>query len=115
MKKKEEEHRGEGQLNLSNNLREMALASTTDKEQVQQMTTSAEEMLAIIKKQAEQIDKLIDNNTKLTEAISKRGAARSGPTKPTATKAEEAEESPGKKKDKCGICGKHYDTTLQIK
>ena len=110
MKEREEEHRGEARLNLSNNLREMALAATADKDHIQQMSTSAEEMLAIIKKQAEQIDKLVDNNAKLTDAISKRGAARSRPNKPTTTKAEEAGESTSKKKDKCGICGKHYNT-----
>ena len=41
MKEREEEHRGEAQLNLSNNLREMALAATADKEHIQQMSTSA--------------------------------------------------------------------------
>ena len=88
----------------------MALSVTADKEHIQQMSTSSEEMLAIIKKQSEQIDKLVDNNAKLTEAISKRGAAKHRPTRPTATKAEEVEESPSRKKDKCGICRKHSNT-----
>ena len=47
---------------------------------------------------------MIDNNVKLTEAISKRGAGRPRPNKPTNIKGEETEESPNKKKEKCGIC-----------
>ena len=111
MKEKEEEHRGEAQLNLSNNLREMALAATADKEHIQQMSSSAEEMLAIIKKQAEHIDKLVENNVKLTAAISKRWAANPRPSRPTTKNAEDAEEATAKKKKgKCTICGKLRDT-----
>ena len=101
MKEREEGHHGEAQLNILNNLKEMALAATVDEDHIQQMSNSAKEMLTIIKtKQAEHIEKLVDNNVKLTEAISKRGAGRPRPNKPTNTKGEEAEESPNKKKEK---------------
>ena len=50
---------------------------------------------------------MVNNNAKLTEA---RGTGRPRPNKPTNAKGEEAEESPNNKKEKCGICGEHYNT-----
>ena len=108
--RREEEHRGEAQITLSNNLKEMALAATADKDHIQQMSNSAEEMLTIIKKQAEQIEKLVDNNATLTEAISRRSAGKPSPNKQSNSKSENADETAKKKNEKCGICGKHFNT-----
>ena len=66
-------------------------------------------MLNTIKKQAEQIDKLVDTNSKLIDAISKRGFNRLSPNKSNNNKGEELE-TPSKKNDMCGIFGKHHDT-----
>ena len=78
----------------------MALVATADKGHIQQMSNSAEEMLTIIKKQAEQIEKLVDNNAKLTEAISKRGAGRPNPNRQNNSKTEDADETSKKKNKK---------------
>ena len=50
---------------LGNNLRAVAVAGTADKEHIQQMSDSHEEMLAIIKKGQAQTDDLIKQNAAL--------------------------------------------------
>ena len=50
----------------------MVLAATSDKEHIQQMSNSGEDMLEIIKNQSGEIDKLVENNAKLTEAVSSK-------------------------------------------
>ena len=50
-----EEDRGNN--HLANNLREVAVAATADKEHIQQMTTQNDDLLKVIRKQQAQIDK----------------------------------------------------------
>ena len=42
---------------LANNLREVAVAATTDKEHIQQMTTQIDDILKVVRKNQAQIDK----------------------------------------------------------
>ena len=59
----------EGRLSI--NLCEMAVAATSDKEHIQQMSNTADELLAVVKKYQSQIDELIKQNGPLTGALEK--------------------------------------------
>ena len=52
-----EEDRGEQTGRLANNLREVAVAATANKEHIQQMTTQNDDLLKVVRKQQAQIDK----------------------------------------------------------
>ena len=54
-------------------LREVAITATADKEHIQQMTSTNEDLLKIIKTQQEQITQLIKQNGELTTALAKKG------------------------------------------
>jgi len=56
---------------LCDNLREVAIAATADKEHLQQMSTTNEDLLGIVKKQQDQITQLIKQNGELTTALAK--------------------------------------------
>ena len=49
----------------------MAVAATSDKEHIQQMSNTADELLAVVKKYQSQIDELIKQNGPLTGALEK--------------------------------------------
>ena len=49
---------------------EVARAATADKEHIQQMSDTADDLLTIVKKQQNQIDELIKQNGELTQALS---------------------------------------------
>ena len=55
---------------MASNLREVARAATADKEHIQQMSDTADDLLTIVKKQQNQIDELIKQNGELTSALS---------------------------------------------
>ena len=61
----------EAPTQLVNALKEVATAATADKEHIQQMSTANDDLLAIIKRQQQQLDALIEQNGHLTEALSK--------------------------------------------
>ena len=56
---------------LSVNLCKMVVAATSDKEHIQQMSNTADELLAVVKKYQSQIDELIKQNGPLTGALEK--------------------------------------------
>ena len=61
----------EAPTQLVSALKEVATAATADKEHIQQMSTANDDLLAIIKRQQQQLDALIEQNGHLTEALSK--------------------------------------------
>ena len=54
-------------------MREVAIAATADKEHIQQMTSTNEDLLKIVKTQQEQSTQLIKQNGDLTTALTKKG------------------------------------------
>ena len=52
---------------LADNLAEVAIAATADKEHIQQMTANVDEHLQVIKKMQAQLDKLVAQNDKLID------------------------------------------------
>ena len=54
---------------MATNLMEVARAATADKEHIQQMSNTADDLLTIVKKQQNQIDELIKQNGELTHAL----------------------------------------------
>ena len=54
---------------IVNNIREVAIAATADKEHIQQMTSTNEDLLKIVKEQQNQISQLIKQNGELTSAM----------------------------------------------
>ena len=63
-----EEDRGEHRL--ANNLREVVVAATADKEHIQQMTTHNDDLLKVVRKQQAQIDK---QQTQIDELLNQNG------------------------------------------
>jgi hypothetical protein len=59
---------------LNQHLRDIAEAATADKEHIQQMSSTTDELLFIIKKQQSQIDKLVESNSTLSASIAKLSA-----------------------------------------
>ena len=55
---------------MTSNLREVARAAIADKDHIQQMSDTVDDLLTIVKKQQNQIDELIKQNGKLTHALS---------------------------------------------
>ena len=71
-----EQDRGEHTECLVNNLREVAVAATTDKEHIQQMTTQNDDLLKVVRKHQAQtckqqthIDELLKQNSQLINKI----------------------------------------------
>jgi len=52
-------------------IKEVAIAATADKEHIQQMTSTNDDLLAVVKRQQEQIDSLIAQNGQLASALAK--------------------------------------------
>ena len=69
----DEKNKDETIININadivNNIREVAIAATADKEHIQQMTTTNEDLLKIVKEQQNQISQLIKQNRELTTAL----------------------------------------------
>lgn len=118
---------------LSQSLRDISEAATADKEHIQQMSTTTDEMLFIVKKQQSQIDKLVETNSLLTATIAKlskepntRNPRNNPGTNPNSgnnnrekgvKEKEEGKSAKQKEIDKqvkdghgCGICGRHKFT-----
>ena len=75
-----------GEHRLASNLREVAVAATTNKEHIQQMTTQNDDLLKVVRKQQAQIDKwqtqideLLKQNDQLINKIG-NNANTGGPT-----------------------------------
>ena len=132
--RKEQEGRDE---HWQQQLGEIAVAATADKEHIQQMTMATEDLLKIVKQQQsdhkeqmaamktkdEQIANLIEQNSKLVSTLSKMkvstdAAADKGRARPAANQAggkqqprcSEAELKRRGKDDWCGLCGRHKKT-----
>ena len=91
-------------------MREVAIAATVDKEHIQQMTSTNEDLLKIVKTQQEQITQLIKQNGEFTTALAKKGGNQKNEEKVTFEK-DNNEADPTKKKGYgCAICGKHHKT-----
>ena len=109
--------------NLANNLKEVAVAATADKEHIQQMTNHHNDMLKVVQQQQATIDKLTSTIEKqqatiekLTAQVSKKGQTnntrnRGNPTKKGQKKNDEEKSNDGPPTDLgCGICGMHKFT-----
>ena len=95
---------------LCDGLREVAIAATADKEHIQQMTSTNEDLLQIVKTQQGQITQLIKQNGELTAALAKKGGEQKKERGTFEGGANEAD--PAKKKGYgCAICGKHRKTS----
>ena len=115
--------------------KEVALAATADNEHIQQMFNTNDDMLALVKRQqatierqSKQIDDLIEQNGKLTEALSNlkpdqprkpprtnpRGGGRGGGAnkRPRIEKDPkgDADNSDNDEKPECAICSKTHKT-----
>ena len=94
---------------LCDGLKEVAVAATADKEHIQQMTNTNEDLLAIVKTQQTQTTQLIKQNGELTAALGKKTPPNKKEKRITFKGAEEAQ--PTRKKGfGCAICGKHSKT-----
>ena len=120
-------------------MKEVALAATADKEHIQQMSNTNDDMLTLVKRQqatierqSKQIDDLIAQNGNLTEALSNlkpdqpripprtkpprtnpRGGRGGGPNKRPRIERDpkgDADKSESKEKPECAICGKPHKT-----
>ena len=120
-------------------MKEVALAATADKEHIQQMSNTTDEILAIVRRQqatierqSKQISDLIEQNSRITEAIEDlkndqpknptrqprgdRGGVANPNKRPRPEprpdkENEEPAEKPDKpKKPKCAICGWRHVT-----
>ena len=102
-------------------MRDIAEAATADKEHIQQMSATTDKLLAIVKKQQTQIDKLIEINSNLTTNIAKLSSNNSN--KNNNRESGGYKKKPyDKKKEKrdvdeavanghgCAICGMHRHT-----
>ena len=94
---------------LCDGLREVAIAATADKEHIQQMTSTNEDLLKIVKTQQTQITQLIKQNGELTEVLAKKGGEQKE-KKVTFEKAATEAEPVKTRGYGCGICGKHKNT-----
>jgi len=95
---------------LCDNLREVAIAATVDKEHLQQMTSTNEDLLKIVKKQQKQISQLIKQNGKLTFALTKKENNSSKKDEANNNQGEDKNNGENKKSYGCTICGKHRKT-----
>ena len=104
---------------MANNLMEVARAATADKEHIQQMSDTADDLLTIVKKQQNQIDELIKQNGELTHALSankptaipknrERNRERERERKERRASREKAE--PPKDSGGCAVCGRRHET-----
>ena len=97
---------------LCDNLREVAIAATADKEHIQQMTSTNEDLLKIVKEQQKQISQLIKQNGELTLALTKKESNSSNKKEETNNnQREERSSGENKKNYGCTICGKHRKTS----
>ena len=111
---------------LNQHLRDIAEAATADKEHIQQMSSTTDELLFIVKKQQSQIDKLVETNSTLSASIAKlsaKGNTNSNNNNNSGSnnnrnrnkgnenekKAEQQAEGDGKGHG-CAVCGKHKYT-----
>jgi hypothetical protein len=98
---------------LGNNLRAVAVAATADKEHIQQMSDSHDEMLAIIKKGQAQTDDLLKQNAALikqnADLISALGHLDIGKSR-TRSKERTAPADTDTKSETCGLCGGPHPT-----
>ena len=111
-------------MQLLANQKEVAEAATADKEHLQQMTTSNEDLIAIIKKQSTQIEKLIEQKAELTnqvknltEALTKtktisssKGGGGGGGGGGTGGGGGGNNNTSSGSKPKCAICGLRHNT-----
>ena len=65
-----EENRGDKTGRLANNLHKVAVAATSNKEHIQQMTTQNNDLLKVVRKQQAQIDK---QKTHIDEMLKQKG------------------------------------------
>ena len=95
--KEKEKANGTFTEELCDGLREVAIAATADKEHIQQMTSTNEDLLKIVKTQQEQITQLIKQNGELTTALARKGGNQAREEKSTLEKGNN-EADPAKKK-----------------
>ncbi len=107
---------------LCDNLREVAIAATADKEHLQQMTSTNEDLLKVVKEQQQQISALIKQNGELTTALSKKGGNEGNNNRGNDNnnsrrisgnnnRGNDGNEGREKKSYGCAICGKHRTTS----
>ena len=114
---------------LARNLREVACAATADKEHIQQMSDTADNLLIIVNKQQNQIDKLIKQNGKLTLALSvnkpvtilrnrdserkdRRGNRKKADTPKDDHRGNHEKTDTPKDDRGCGVCGHQHKTKM---
>ena len=107
---------------LAQQLGDIALAATADKEHIQQMSNATDDMLAIIKEQSEQIKELVRQNGLLVAALATGNAQV--PQVSTDTAASLAAGAAAKKKidggdialrdkkGRCVVCNRHFKTAI---
>ena len=116
---------------MATNLMEVARAATADKEHIQQMSDTADDLLTIVKKQQNQIDELIKQNGQLTSALSahkpttipknrerdrERGRKDHRASREKAEVAKEDRRAskeraePPKDSSGCAVCGRQHET-----
>ena len=116
---------------LCDNLREVAIAATADKEHLQQMTSTNEDLLKVVKEQQQQISALIKQNGELTTALSKKGGnegnnnrgnesntnKRNSGNNENGNRGNDSNNGREKRSYGCAICGKHRTTSecLELK
>ena len=94
-------------LQLLSNQKEVAEAATADKEHLQAMSDSNNELLDIIKKLTKQNEKFTEQNSSLVEALARAKAIRGGGGGGRTTNNNQ---DGGAQKPKCAICGKVHKT-----
>ena len=94
-------------LQLLSNQKEVAEAATADKEHLQAMSDSNNELLDIIKKLTKQNEKFTEQNSSLVEALARAKAIRGGGGGGRTTNNNQDGSA---KKPKCAICGKVHKT-----
>jgi len=90
---------------LCDNLREVAIAATADKEHIQQMTSANEDLLKNVKEQQKQISQLIKQNSELTFVLTKKENNSSKKDEANNNQGEDRNNGENKKSYGCTICG----------
>ena len=89
---------------IKESLMAVAEAATADKQHIQQLTDAADDLLAVVKQQSEQINTLITQNGELTAALASKGEAAPKPTPPAKPNAPTQARGRGGRPI-CAICG----------
>ena len=108
-------------------MREVSHDNTTNKEHIQQLSDTADNLLIIVKKQQNQIDKLIKQNGELTLALSvnkpatiprnrdrdcndRRGNRKKADTPKDDRRGNREKADTPKDNGGCGVCGRQHET-----